>query len=147
MSERVRVWCMRHGESENVTAGTAGAVPAAPLTALGHRQAIDMAQMLADEPITRVYSSTALRARQTAGHLAVVLDLDDTATPELAEVGIGEHEGTGDPAIRARTAEVLHAWVIEQDLEQRVSDGETGHQVRVPKTPSTSCDMQVLQNA
>jgi broad specificity phosphatase PhoE len=127
LSDRVRVWCLRHAESENVTNGTAGAVPAAPLTARGHRQALDAARVLADEPITRVYSSTAMRARQTAGHLAA--DLGVTAMPELVEVGIGTHEGTSDPAIRARTAEVLHAWVVEQDLEQRVADGETGHQV------------------
>ena len=129
MSGRVRVWCLRHAESENVTAGTAGAVPTAPLTARGCRQALDAAQILAAEPITRVYCSTALRARQTAGHLAAVPDLYVTVMPELVEVGIGEHEGTNDPAIRARTAQVLHAWVVEQDLGQRVSDGETGHQV------------------
>ena len=35
--------------------------------------------------------------------------------PELVEVGC--------------TAEVLRAWVVEQDLRRRVADGETGHQV------------------
>ncbi len=129
MSDHVRTWCRRHAESENIITGTAGAVPAAALTAHGRHQAIDAAQVLADEPIIRVYSSTALRARQTAGHLAAKLDLDITAMPELAEVGIGKHEGTNDPVIRARTAQVLHAWVVEQELGQRVSDGETGHQV------------------
>jgi broad specificity phosphatase PhoE len=129
MSGRVRVWCLRHAESENVMTGTAGAVPTAPLTAHGHHQAIDAARRLADEPITRVYTSTAVRARQTAGHLAARSELDITAMPELVEVGIGAHEGTDDPAIRTRTAQVLHAWVVEQDLKQRVSDGETGHQV------------------
>jgi broad specificity phosphatase PhoE len=129
MSERVRVWCLRHAESENVINGIAGATPAAPLTARGHRQAIDAARTLAAEPITRVYSSTAMRARQTAGHLAALRALNVTAMPELVEVGIGQHEGTDDPAIRARTAQVLHAWVVEEDLGQRVSDGETGQQV------------------
>jgi broad specificity phosphatase PhoE len=129
MSDRVRMWCLRHAESENVTTGTAGAVPAAPLTARGRHQARDAARILAAEPITRVYASTAVRAWQTAGHLAAMPDLDVTAMPELAEVGIGTHEGTNDLTIRARTAEVLHAWIVEQDLRQRVSDGETGHQV------------------
>ncbi|MFI0351090.1 histidine phosphatase family protein [Actinomadura sp. 9N407] len=129
MSDRVRMWCLRHAESGNVTTGTAGAVPTVPLTAHGRHQALAAAQILADEPITRIYSSTAVRARQTAAHLAAVPDLVITAMPELAEVGIGKHEGTKDPAIRARTAEVLHAWVVEHDLGQRVSDGETGHQV------------------
>ncbi|MGR6919460.1 histidine phosphatase family protein [[Actinomadura] parvosata] len=84
---------------------------------------------LAAEPITRIYSSTALRAQQTAMHLATLPDLDIKAIPELAEVGIGRHEGTSDPAIRTQTAQVLHVWIVEQDLGQRIADGETGHQV------------------
>lgn len=129
MSERVRVWCLRHAESENVTAGVAGAVPTAPLTLRGRHQAADAAHSLAEEPITRIYSSTALRARQTARLLATVPTLDIAALPELVEVGIGKHEGTADPAIRRQTADVLHAWVVEQDLAQRVADGETGQEV------------------
>jgi len=129
MSDRVRVWCLRHGESENVTAGIAGAVPAAPLTGRGRQQASQAAQALAGEPITAVYSSTALRAQQTARLLAASFGVEVSALPELAEVGIGQHEGTTDPAIRRRTAQVLRAWVVEQDLQQRVADGETGQHV------------------
>lgn len=129
MSDRVRVWCLRHAESENVITGTAGAVPAAPLTARGRLQAAEAARVLAAEPITWVYSSTAVRARQTAERLARSPDRGITVMPGLAEAGIGAHEGTTDPAVRARTAEVLRAWVVGQDLRQRVSDGETGHEV------------------
>ena len=115
MSDRVRVWCLRHAESEHVTTGPAGAVPTAPLTARGRHQAIEAAQTLAAEPITRIYSSTALRARQTAALLATAPGLRITAMPELVEVRC--------------TAEVLRAWVIEQNLGQRMADGETGQQV------------------
>lgn len=125
----VRAWCLRHAESENVTGGRAGAVPVAPLTERGRDQAIAAARTLAREPITRFYSSTALRARQTASLLAASPALGVVAMPELAEVGIGEREGTTDPAVRARTAEVLRAWIVEQDLGQQVAGGETGHEV------------------
>jgi alpha-ribazole phosphatase/probable phosphoglycerate mutase len=125
VDNRVRVWCLRHAESENVTAGIAGAVPTSPLTDRGRRQAVDAARELADEPIATVYSSTALRARQTAGFLSSAV----TAMPELVEVGIGRHEGTSDPAVRAQTAEVLRAWIVECDLTRCVADGETGHEV------------------
>ncbi len=124
----VRVWCLRHAESVNVTAGIAGAVPTAPLTARGRRQAAEAGKLLAAEPVARVYASTALRARQTAELLAGP-GLDVTAMQGLAEVGIGEHEGTSDPAIHTQTAEVLRAWIVDQDLGQRVADGETGDQV------------------
>jgi alpha-ribazole phosphatase/probable phosphoglycerate mutase len=123
------MWCLRHGESENVTAGIAGVVPAAPLTARGRQQAILAARALAREPITAVYSSTALRAQQTALPLAAASGLAASPLPELIEIGIGRHEGAADPAVHQRTAEVLRAWVVEQDLRQRVADGETGQQV------------------
>jgi broad specificity phosphatase PhoE len=129
MSDRVRMWCLRHGESANVTAGIAGAVPSAPLTGHGRHQAIEAARALAAEPITGVYSSTARRARQTAQLLAAGFGLEVLALPELAEAGIGQHEGTADPAVRRQTAEVLRAWVVDQDLQQRVADGETGQHV------------------
>jgi len=129
MSDRARMWCLRHGESENVTAGIAGAVPSAPLTGRGRYQAVQAAHALAGEPITGVYSSTALRAQQTAHLLAARFGLEVSALPELVEAGIGRHEGTADPAVRRRTAEVLRAWVVEQDLQQRVADGETGQHV------------------
>jgi alpha-ribazole phosphatase/probable phosphoglycerate mutase len=114
MNYRVRVWCLRHAESENVTTGTA-AVPTTPLTARGRHQAIAAAQQLATEPLTRIYASTALRARQTAALLATTPGLPITALPELVEVRC--------------TAEVLRAWVVEQDLGRRAADGEAGQQV------------------
>lgn len=129
MSDRVRMWCLRHGESANATAGVAGAVPSAPLTGHGRQQAIQAARALAAEPVTAVYSSTARRARQTAQLLAAGFGLEVLALAELAEVGIGRHEGTADPAVRKRTVEVLRAWVVDQDLQQRVGDGETGQHV------------------
>jgi broad specificity phosphatase PhoE len=115
VSGRVRVWCLRHAESHDVTAGIAGAVPNTPLTARGRRQAVAAARTLAGEPIVRIYASTALRARQTAALLATVLPVDVAALPELVEVGV--------------TARVLRAWVVEQDLDLRAADGEAGCQV------------------
>ncbi|HEV8638550.1 MAG TPA: histidine phosphatase family protein [Chloroflexota bacterium] len=118
MSGRVRVWCLRHAESE-ANAKVPGAAEDCGLTELGRRQAIAAAQLLAAEPITRIFCSTALRARQTAEMLApapaATPGLPVMAMPELVEVGV--------------SADVLRAWVVEQDPGQRAADGETGHQV------------------
>jgi broad specificity phosphatase PhoE len=115
MSDGVRVWCLRHAEAQSGTAGTAGATPPAPLTARGRHQAIAAAQTLAGEPITRIYCSTALRARQTAALLAPVLAVDVTALPELIEASV--------------TARVLRAWIVEQELGLRGAEGESGCRV------------------
>jgi len=125
----VRVWCLRHGESENVIKRMAGAVPSEPLTERGHEQALIAARSLAGESISGVYSSTAVRARQTAQPFAVASGVDVQAVPELVEGGVGRHEGSSDPAVRRRAAEVLRSWIVERDLGQRVADGESGHEV------------------
>ena len=117
------VMCLRHAESENVVAGASGALPMAPLTARGFRQAAAVAEVLGG--IDRVYASSALRARQTAAALGV----DVVARDELVEIGLGAREGSTDPALQRETADVLRAWVVDGDLDRRVADGETGHDV------------------
>jgi broad specificity phosphatase PhoE len=138
VSGPVRIWCLRHGESQNVTAQVAGTVPAAPLTGHGRSQAVDAAQALAAEPIAAVYASTALRAQQTAEPIASAHGVAVQVLPELAEVGIGRSEGSADPAVRARAADVLRAWIVDDDLAQRVTDGESGNEVLARMTAAFS---------
>ena len=114
LSARVRIWCLRHAESE-ANAGTPGAGDDSRLTERGRRQARAAAQALAAEPVARIYASPALRARQTAALLATTPGPPVTVLPELVEV--------------ACTADDLRAWVVEQDLGRRAADGESGHQV------------------
>jgi 2,3-bisphosphoglycerate-dependent phosphoglycerate mutase len=127
--ETVRLYCLRHGESANVLAGAAGALPLAPLTDRGREQGSAAAAALGTEPVACVYASSALRAQQTAEIIATAHGLRATIMADLAEVGIGELEGATDAATRARTAEVLRSWVVDGDLDPRVADGEDGHAV------------------
>ena len=61
----IRVFLIRHGESES-NAGLPSADPgSAPLTPDGHRQARQVARVLADAPAL-IVTSPYLRARQTA---------------------------------------------------------------------------------
>ncbi|MFN2494754.1 MAG: histidine phosphatase family protein, partial [Pseudonocardiaceae bacterium] len=67
----MRLVLVRHGET---TANAAGVLdtrlPGCPLSEEGHRQAAELAQRLADEPVVAVYASRALRAQQTAAPVA-----------------------------------------------------------------------------
>ncbi|MFI6733777.1 histidine phosphatase family protein [Nonomuraea sp. NPDC050451] len=127
----VRVLCLRHAESENVVSRMAGALPLAELTSKGRVQAAEAAVHLLGEGATRIYTSTAVRARQTAEIIARALGLREevVALRGLVEFGVGRLEGTTDPAVRARTAEVLRSWVVEGRLGEAVADGEDGNAV------------------
>jgi 2,3-bisphosphoglycerate-dependent phosphoglycerate mutase len=77
---------IRHGQSEadllNVHEGRADF----PLTELGIRQAKAMAEwMVREYTLDRIYSSTLIRARQTAGYLAEACHLETIFESELME--------------------------------------------------------------
>jgi histidine phosphatase superfamily protein (branch 1) len=117
----VELVCLRHGESENVVAGASGQVPAAPLTAAGWEQV----RAVRLTGITHAYASATVRARQTAEAFGVPV----TVLAGLAEVGVGSRDGAVDAGLRRETADVLRAWVVDGDLDRRVGDGESGHEV------------------
>ncbi|WP_412539444.1 histidine phosphatase family protein [Longispora sp. K20-0274] len=125
MLERVRLVCLRHGQAENNVARTLGALPSAALTPDGRLQAEAAARQWHGEPVSRVYASTAVRARQTAEYFG----RDVHPVPELVEVGIGAGvDGTAAEA-RAAAAETLRAWVVDRALDERYLGGETGREV------------------
>lgn len=129
MVSSVRLYCLRHGESANVLAGAAGALPLAPLTDRGREQASAAATGLATEPVAGIYASSALRAQETAEIIATALGLRPTITADLAEASVGTLEGATDATTRDLTADVLRSWVVDGDLDPRVADGEDGHTV------------------
>lgn len=67
----MKIYFVRHGESEANVAGLINDDPARPvaLTAAGRRQAGDAAELLRHIPFVRAYASQLLRARQTAAIL------------------------------------------------------------------------------
>jgi broad specificity phosphatase PhoE len=85
--------------------------------------------VLAARAPVRFYTSAAVRAVDTGQIIATDLGVDLITLPGLGEVDLGSAEGATDPATRAETARVLHAWLVRGELTARVADGETGHQV------------------
>ena len=74
---------VRHGLPERVEAVGRPADP--PLSELGHRQAMALAEWLAPEPVDGLYVSPMRRARQTAEPLAAVTGLDPVVVEDVAE--------------------------------------------------------------
>jgi probable phosphoglycerate mutase len=79
----VRLILVRHALPHRVSAGSSAADP--ELTELGHQQAHRVADAVAREGVTAVYTSPQLRARQTAAPLAQLLGVAPTVAAGLAE--------------------------------------------------------------
>jgi alpha-ribazole phosphatase/probable phosphoglycerate mutase len=119
----VEIVCLRHTESANVVAAASGAMLDAPLTDAGRVQAREAVGLVG--AVRRVYASSAVRALDTAAPIAAASGVDVVAVPALVEFGVGSRDGEVDAALRRETADVLHAWVVQGDLDRRVADGET----------------------
>ncbi|NYE37737.1 putative phosphoglycerate mutase [Nocardioides cavernae] len=96
------------------------------LTSLGRDQARRLAEEVAPQRITRVWTSDLARAVQTGEIVAGVLGVDVVVRRGLRELGVGDAAGTsGEPDPLAAT---FAAW-LDGDLDARVPGGESGHEI------------------
>lgn len=110
MLEPTRIIAIRHGETAwNVDTRIQGHLNI-PLNARGRWQAAQLAQALADEPITAVYASDLTRAWETASHVGQLQKVDVTPEIGLRERGFGEFEGKTFVEIEADLPEQAHRW-------------------------------------
>ena len=119
-----RVFVARHGEAvyESELLSDSGGW----LSPLGREQARRLADHVASERITRVWTSDMARAVQTGEIVAGVLGVDVAVREGLREFGVGGAAGTtGDPDPFAAT---FAAW-LAGDLGARIPGAESGHEV------------------
>lgn len=125
----LRLVLVRHGQT---TANADGILdtrlPGHPLTEEGHRQAAELAQRLAGEPVVGVYASLATRAQQTAQPVAARHGLTVQALGGVHEVLIGDLEGRRRPEDHDALHAMYHAWHYG-DLHTARPGGESGKQV------------------
>jgi broad specificity phosphatase PhoE len=120
---------VRHGETlSNVRHVLDSRPPGPRLNSKGRQQAASLAQRLAGEPVVAVYSSVALRARQTAEAIARPHGLEVIVRDGLHEVDIGDLEGRSDlPAIEEFLS-VYRSWHAG-NIDVPVRGGESGRQL------------------
>ena len=125
----LRLVLVRHGQT---TANAEGILdtrlPGRALTEEGHRQAAELAQRLASEPVVAVYASRALRTQQTAQPIAARHGLTPQILRGVHEVFIGDLEGRGAPEDHRTLHELYRAW-HSGDLDAARPGGESGKQV------------------
>jgi probable phosphoglycerate mutase len=124
----LQIWFIRHGESQLNVPGTPRIAPdtgvSYPLTRHGMEQARALAESLSGAPIIEIYSSTHLRAIQTADAIALDHILPLQLAPEAVEIDLGvAPDSTQD--IRTVYDELTRKWLMEKDIEARNGSGES----------------------
>jgi broad specificity phosphatase PhoE len=124
----LQIWFVRHAESEINVPGGPRPVPdggvSYPLTRKGVEQAKALAEATASAPIVAIYTSTYLRAIQTADALAFRHDLTLSLAPEAVEVDLGIRPGSQEDS-RTVYVELARKWTVEKDVEARHGEGES----------------------
>lgn len=124
----LQIWFIRHGQSELNVPGNPRTVPDGgvtyPLTRRGMEQARTLAASLSGAPIRKVYSSTHLRAIQTADAIALDHILPLQLAPEAVEIDLGVAPDSGQD-IGAVYGELTRKWLVEKDLDARHGTGES----------------------
>ncbi|MGW4118396.1 histidine phosphatase family protein [Nocardia sp. NPDC004711] len=126
---------VRHGETEgNVGKILDTRLPGLPLTERGVAQAKSYGANLAVPP-QRLFSSAALRARQTGGYIEAATGVTLDVLEDLQEVQLGDLEGLNTPSAHEEFQKVYHAWHFG-DLSVRVPGGESGEDVLARYVPA-----------
>jgi probable phosphoglycerate mutase len=124
----LQIWFIRHGESEINVPGAPRPVPDGgvtyPLTRKGVEQARALVANLRDVPITQIYTSTHLRAVQTADAIAFDHTMTLALAPEVVEINFGV---TPDSKEDTRTVyvDLARKWVVDKDVDARHGQGES----------------------
>ncbi|MCU1422571.1 MAG: hypothetical protein JWN36_2222 [Microbacteriaceae bacterium] len=122
----MRLLLLRHGQTEsNVIGALDTAVPGAPLTAIGERQASAVPAAL--EPVDAVFVSTLIRTQQTALPLERARGIHATILDGLKEIQAGDLEMKNDRHSQGVYNTTAFAWA-RGELDLRMPGGETGHE-------------------
>jgi probable phosphoglycerate mutase len=113
---------VRHGETDSNAERRIQGQTNTPLNARGRQQAQALADRLAGEPITAVYSSDLDRARETAEILAARLDLPVVVDPALRERHFGSWEGRTIDELEERWPGAWARWRNGNEGEGDVED-------------------------
>jgi 2,3-bisphosphoglycerate-dependent phosphoglycerate mutase len=129
----LQIWFIRHAESEINVPGGPRPVPDAgvtyPLTKKGVEQARALAEALANTPVTTIYTSTQLRAVQTADAVAFQHGLTLNLAPEAIEIDLGIRADLPEEP-RTVYMDLARRWIVEKDSDARHGPGESFAEVQ-----------------
>ncbi|HJC47491.1 MAG TPA: histidine phosphatase family protein [Candidatus Lachnoclostridium pullistercoris] len=124
----MRLYLIRHGQTDWNVAGKIQGCHDIPLNETGKKQAQYLAEGMKKRPVTHVYSSPQIRALETARAIAASQGVEVTAIPGLREVEFGDWEGMTWGEIKERDPERYARWV-ETPAEVTPPGGESRAQI------------------
>jgi broad specificity phosphatase PhoE len=131
----MKMYFTRHGESEaNTLRIISNRELPHQLTEKGRHQAALLAEKLRGKPITLIYTSPILRAKETARILSVTLDIPIEYADALREPDCGLLEGRGDTEAWREHDVWKENWLQGKKLDQGPQDGETCNEVQARLT-------------
>lgn len=127
----MNLYFVRHGESEaNTFHVISNREQPHALTARGREQAEVLARNLANVPITAIFSSPILRARQTAEVLAVAFGIPYQVADALREYDCGILEDQFDEESWRMHREYFEDWTLRCKYENKPEGGESFIEIR-----------------
>ena len=122
----MRLYFVRHGESEaNTLRVISNRGSQYGLTALGKQQAVMLAERLKDIPITALFTSPILRARETAEILSRSFHLPYQITEALREYDCGLLEEKSDEISWKLHSEIANDWTLNNNHSRKPEGGES----------------------
>ncbi len=126
----LRLYFARHGESRaNLIHQISNRGLKHPLTEQGRAQAAALADRLAGQGLTHIYTSPVLRALETTAILAFRLGVDYDVTEALREYDMGRLEGRGDEKTWQTWKAFFDDWPEGRRRNQRTPGGESFHDI------------------
>ncbi len=127
----MRLYLVRHGETQSNRDRLALGRLDPPLSRLGEEQARCLADCLSTRPglldhVDALYTSPLLRAQQTAALIGKSLGAPEpTVVEDLTEMDVGETDGLNPQQLRERYPDFLQEWFTDRAGELKMPGGES----------------------
>ncbi len=136
--KKTRIFIARHGETEYNRLDIIQGSKDIELNEAGRLQAQALANRFTEIPVDAIFSSTMIRARQTAEAVAGLKDMDVVTYPDLIEMNFGEYEGMNYFDVKDDFMALKKDW--EKGLfDKACKNGESPNEVFKRADPSLSC--------
>ncbi len=122
----MKLYFIRHGESEaNTRHVISNRESCFGLTEHGKEQAKTLAEQLSDIPITTIFSSPVLRAKETADIVSRAFYLPYQVTEALREYDCGYLEGKSDQKSWKQHRKYYEDWTLRHNYTSKPTAGES----------------------